>query len=95
MKNLDYRDNPFWSLSRFTGPTSSVNTVNASTVRMAGTVIVDALAPAGTLAVGGSTVGPFGNTIYYVSDPSDAAAPQVKARAATALTLALPRPAKA
>lgn len=87
VKNLDYRDNPFWSLSRFTGPTSSVNTVNASTVRMAGTVIVDALAPAGTLAVGGSTVGPFGNTIYYVSDPSDAAAPQVKARAATALTL--------
>lgn len=87
VKNLDYRDNPFWSLSRFSGPTSSVNTVNASTVRMSGTVIVDALAPAGAMPVGGSTVGPFGNTISYVSDPTDAAAPQVKARAATALTL--------
>ncbi len=87
VRNLDYRDNPFWSLSRFSGPTSSVNTVNASTVRMSGTVIVDALAPAGALAVGGTTVGPFGATIPYVSDPADTAAPQVKARTATALTL--------
>jgi len=87
VRNLDYRDNPFWSLSRFAGPISTIGTVTASTVRMSGTAIVDALAPAGTLPVGASTVGPFGSTTYYVSDSNAMAAPQVKTRAATVLTL--------
>lgn len=89
VRNLDYRDNPFWSLSRFAGPISTIGTVTATTVRMSGTAIVDVLAPTGALPVGGSTVGPFGQNIYYVSDAADKAAPQVKARAATALTLGM------
>ena len=89
VRNLDYRDNPFWSLSRFAGPISTIGTVTATTVRMSGTAIVDVLAPTGALPVGGSTVGPFGQNIYYVSDAADMAAPQVKARAATALTLGM------
>ena len=56
---------------------------------MSGTAIVDVMAPAGALPVGGSTVGPFGQTTYYISDATDVAAPQVKARAATALTLGM------
>lgn len=91
VRNLDYRDNPFWSLSRFAGPISTIGTVNATTVRMSGLAIVDVLAPAGALAVGGTTVGPFGQTITYVSDAKDTAAPQVKARTPTALAFGMPK----
>ncbi len=85
VRNQDYRDNPFWSQTRFAGPVSTIGSVSATTVRLSGTALVDALAPAGALVVGGATVGPFGQTIYYSADPTDMAAPTVKARAATDL----------
>lgn len=91
VRNLDYRDNPFYSQTRFYGPVSSIGQVTASTVRLAGTAIVDALAPAGAIAVGASTVDPFGKTLAYVGDPKDTANPQAKARAATVLTLGTPK----
>lgn len=87
VRNLDYRDNPFWSQTRFAGPVSTIGSVSATTARLAGTVLVDALAPAGSLAVSGATVGPFGQTIYYTADAAEMSAPTVKARAATELKL--------
>lgn len=54
--------------------------------RLVGVGLVDALAPAGALALGVSfTQG--GQTRQWLADPMDAATPQVKARAAKALTV--------
>lgn len=85
VRNLDYRDNPFWSQTRFAGPVSTIGSVSATSARLAGTALVDALAPAGALVIGGATVGPLGQTVYYSSDAADMASPTVNARAATEL----------
>lgn len=85
--NQDFRENPFWSQTRFSGSLSVIGQVTANTARLAGSAIADALVSDGPLAVGAVTTGPFGQTITYVASAADKGAPQAKARAATALTL--------
>lgn len=85
-RNLDYRENPFYTGTRITGPFQQVGTASVSSSAISGVALVDALAPAGTLQTQVTTVNPLSQTIAYAADPADPAAVKVKARAATALT---------
>ena len=85
-RNLDYRDNPFYTGARIAGPFLQIGATTTSATAIAAVALVDALTPAGTLQTQVTTVNPLGQTVAYVSDPADPAAVKVKARAATALT---------
>lgn len=84
LTNLD-RDNPFAGTARLT---SGARALYATALggRLVGYGLVDALAPAGALALRAGFE-KNGATTAYVADPSAAAAPQVQARAAKVLML--------
>ena len=85
-RNLDYRENPFYTGTRISGPFQQVGSATSSAAAIAAVALVDALAPAGSLQTQVTTVNPLGQTIGYAADPADPAAVKVKVRAATALT---------
>lgn len=92
-RNLDYRENPFDLMN--TRPSLGAAMPYGVTVPTMGFVdsttysglnLIDALAPAGGLMVGISTLTPIGQTVMYLSDSQDTKAAQVTARMAAALT---------
>ncbi len=85
-RNLDYRENPFYTGARIAGPFLQIGSATMSSTAIAAVALVDALAPAGSLQTQVTTVNPLGQTVGYAADPADPAAVKVKARAATALT---------
>lgn len=84
LTNLD-RDNPFAGTARLTGGARALY-LAALGGRLAGYGLVDALAPAGGLALRAGFE-KNGTTTTYLADASAAAAPQVQSRAAKVLTL--------
>lgn len=92
VRNLDYRDNPFWTATHLSGSFTQVGTVTDFTIaRLSALGLVDALAPPGPLPTQVTNLGQLDQTLDYIADAADPAAVQVTARPPTVLTAGVTR----